>query len=508
MNRKMCRRIIVVVFSILPLCSNIAQGGTKAAQAPGSRPNLVVITIDTIRADHLGCYGYFRKTSPNIDAFARESIIFDYCLAPMAQTLPSHMSLFTGVYPREHGIFANISQIPGGGMYQPSPVLQTLATILSKQGYMTAGFVSAEPVKRESGMAAGFQKWYEPDDKLVPAEWTNRRVFEWLESDSAKQPFFLWVHYFDPHAPYEPFPPYDKMFQTDDQLAKYMQERQFGEEGRKESSGKSATFIELKAMKSADSINNYNGEVAYTDEHIGHLFNKLKAKGMWDQTVIVLTGDHGEALGQHNLRGHGNIWLEQLHVPLIMRVPGQSPRRVPTPMVLHDTFPTLASLAPQMPLDDLKKQATGVDVLAPNYDKQRALYAQLPGSRITMVHAILKGEWRYIMHPKDGDKLFNIKNDPYELKNVADEYKDVVAKLKAELKDIAQAQNATGKKNDAGKVVKMSTDRATGLKALGYTENEGDDGDATDVPGYLEKGDGDADKSKGKKGDRKKDEDD
>lgn len=477
--------------------------GTQPTQASGSRPNLVVITIDTMRGDHLGCYGYFRKTSPNIDALAKDALVFDNCYSPMAQTLPSHTSLFTGVYPREHGMFANTSQVKGGGMYQPSPILKTLATTLSKQGYMTAGFVSAEPVKKESGLGAGFTKWYEPDDKAVPAEWTNRRVFEWIDSDGAKQPFFLWVHYFDPHAPYEPFPPYDKAFKTDDDLAKYMHERQFGEEGKKQASGKSLSFIEMKTTKSADSINAYDGEVAYTDEHIGHLFDKLKSKGLWDNTVVVVTGDHGEALGQHDLRGHGNIWLEQLHVPMVMRIPGQAPRRVATPIVNVDTFSTLAGLVPQLPLADFKKQSTGVDVLAPDNDKQRPLYAQLPGSRTVMVQAVVQGDWRYIMHPNEGDRLFNLKDDPYETKNVADSNKEMVSKFSKEVKDIANAQNANGKKNEAGKIVKMSSERSKALQGLGYGENEpGDDeggagrGDGT---GYVEKGGDGEEKSKGKK---------
>ncbi|KAB2947011.1 MAG: sulfatase [Phycisphaerae bacterium] len=449
-----------------------------AAQSTGGKPNLLIITIDTMRADHLGCYGYFRDTSPHIDALAKESIFFERCITPMAQTLPVHTSIFTGVYPREHGIVANIAQ---GGLYKPSDTLMTFASAVAKQGYHTAGFVSAEPVKKIGGIAAGFEYWYEPADKKVEADWTNKKIFEWADGGGLKEPFFMWVHYFDPHANYEPPPPYDTMFTSDEALDRYMRERGFGEEGTKERSGDKEKAV-VKVKKSKESINLYDGEVRWTDENIGKLFAKLKEKGVWDKTIIVITGDHGEGLGQHNLTGHGNIWHEQLHVPLMMRIPGQAPRKVATPITSPDILPTLLALVPTLPAGDFLKQTTGVNVLAPDHKADRPLYAQLPGSRTVMVQSLTVGDWRYIMHPK-GDRLFNLKDDPYELKNVLEQNKERATQMRKELERIVHEQMALGQKHGGGQILKNAeTSKAVrNLEGLGYGE-EGTEED--DHPEY------------------------
>ena len=224
-------------WSDTPSDAGAAATKAKSAAAPQTgedAPNLLIITIDTLRVDHLGCYGYFRNTTPNIDKLAKESVVFDHCLAPMAQTLPAHMSIFTGVYPREHGIVANLSQTrdptrrgldgkPLRMLYQPSPILKTFATVVGGAGYTTAAFVSAEPVKREGGLAEGFQTWNEPEGRRRSAEGTNESFFAWLDED-LKQPFMVWIHYFDPHTSYDPPPPYDTMFQSDERLDVYMNE--------------------------------------------------------------------------------------------------------------------------------------------------------------------------------------------------------------------------------------------------------------------------------------------
>ncbi len=452
-----------------------------------AKPNILVITIDTMRADHLGCYGYFRDTSPHIDALAKESIVFENCNTPMAQTLPTHTSIFTSVYPREHGIVANIAQT--GGMYKPSPVLQTFATAIGKQGYLTAGFVSAEPVKKIGGLAAGFAKWYEPDDKKVEADWTNRKIFEWIDAGGLKEPFFMWVHYFDPHAKYEPPAPYDTMFTDDEKLDKHMADRAIGQAAAKERFGKerAGKDNQSRVMKSKESINLYDGEVRWTDANIGKLLAKLKEKGVWDKTIIVLTGDHGEGLGQHNLTGHGNVWREQIHVPFIARVPGQSPRRVPTPATSVDILPTVLAMAPSIPSTEFLKQASGVNVLSGGLDANRPLYAQLPGSHTVMVHALTVGDWRFIRHPAKGDMLFNLKDDPFELSNLVEKFADRASQMREELQKTAITQSANGKKNKAGEVIKPEDDEAVkaavkNLKGMGYVE-EGEEGVEGDVEG-------------------------
>lgn len=171
----------------------------------------MVVTLDTVRADRLGCYGYFRDTTPALDALAKQSLRFTRCLTPIAQTTPSHATLFTGVGPIEHGVLSNSVKKPGGDrtmwMLQTSPTLQTVAQVLRARGMKTGGFVAATPVKKGAGLDAGFEAWTQPTDTRRPA---NRVVADALRfvENCGNAPFFAWIHVFDAHAPFEPpFPP-------------------------------------------------------------------------------------------------------------------------------------------------------------------------------------------------------------------------------------------------------------------------------------------------------------
>ncbi|HJS75544.1 MAG TPA: sulfatase-like hydrolase/transferase, partial [Vicinamibacteria bacterium] len=189
----------------------------QAACAPSPRavldsPNLVIVSIDTLRADRLGLYGYFRETTPFLDSLAKESLVFERCLAPMAVTFPSHLSLFTGAYPEETGAFANARV--GGLAFVPTARLRSLAQVLREGGYRTAAFVGATPLKRHTGIDAGFEHFDEPAAGQRRAGATNKRVLSWLAARD-DGPFFLWVHYFDPHKPYDAPEPFRSKFEED-----------------------------------------------------------------------------------------------------------------------------------------------------------------------------------------------------------------------------------------------------------------------------------------------------
>ena len=168
-------------------------------------PNLVFVTLDTTRADHLGLYGYFRDTSPALDAFGSQAIVFERFIVPMATTLPTHASLFTATQPLEHGVLANSTQ--GGSRFVPSTHLRSLAEVAGAAGWRTAGFVSSAVLKRGSGIETGFDAFDEPEGEQRNAEATTRTALAWLES-TPRGPFLLWVHYFDAHWPYAPPPAY------------------------------------------------------------------------------------------------------------------------------------------------------------------------------------------------------------------------------------------------------------------------------------------------------------
>ncbi len=435
------RRLLGLVAGLVAVCGC---GGSSS-----NPPNLVVITIDTLRADHLGCYGYFRDTSPHLDALAAESLVFDECRAPVALTLPTHTSLFTGLYPREHGISANFDQIRGRFVH--SPMVKPLAVVLKQAHINTAAFVSAEPLKREGGLADGFDVWEEPESREVSADRTVDRALEWL-ARSAEEPFFMWVHLFDPHAPYRAPAPYDTIFKYDEALAAWL-----GERG----------IVERDHLRARDLHNAYDGEVRYTDEQLGRLLTGLKAEGLWENTVILLTSDHGEALGQHDRSGHGYIWMEQLRVPLVVRVPGLESRRVATPLTSRDIMPTVMGLVPALSSQAFLSQCTGVDVLAPG-QSVRPLYSQVPTSMKVMLEGVTLDGWRLISSPQDGDHLFDIRADPYELNDVASDHPETVSEMRALLADLVAEQTEVRERNQAGEVVPMSEEREAALRALGY----------------------------------------
>jgi len=462
--------------STVPKASAATNPAKPDSDAVYNAPNIVLVTIDTLRADHLGCYGYFRDTSPNIDALAKESIRFTHCFTPVAQTLPSHTSIMTRTYPLEHGALANVARFPGqiGVRFVPTLELKTLAQYLVKQGYVTAGFVSATPVKEESGLASGFGIWDEPDYKTRRAEDTNKVALAWLAKQN-KQPFLMWIHYFDCHAPYDLPQEYATPYTTDEKLTTFMDRRQVTRKIQLKGAHRPKNPQTPKIRYADEQTNSYDGEIRYVDVAISKLLNLLHTKQLWDHTVFVLAADHGEGLGQHQNLGHGDIWNEQLHVPLILHVPGQPARTIDQPISLVDVFPTVFGLAGQVPASEFLNQCTGTNVLAQS--KPHPLFSQRPGKG--NVYTLQKDGWKYILN-KEGDQLYNLNDDPFELKNVIEDYPNKVASLKKILLTTKSKQESLGKKINSGRnkedIIKLPSKKTLReLKGLGYTGDEDDD---------------------------------
>jgi choline-sulfatase len=272
------------------------------------RPNLVLVTLDTVRADHLGCYGDRAAVTPWLDRLAAEGIRFAQASSPVPLTLPSHTSMLTGLLPTHHGVRNN----GAGGLREGTA---TLATLLAGRGYRTGAFVGAFVLDRRFGLARGFAV-YDDDIPRDPragvsleAERPGREVVDralaWLAREDPR-PFFLWVHLYDAHAPYRPPPQW---------AARHP--------GRP-----------------------YDGEISEVDEQVGRILEQLGRRGLGDRTVVAVAGDHGEGLGEHGELTHGLLLYEPtLHVPLLLRAPGRlRPRVVATPVSLVDLAPTLAGL--------------------------------------------------------------------------------------------------------------------------------------------------------------------
>jgi arylsulfatase len=301
------RKVAGLALTILTLPAVLAADG-KARRLGG--PNVVLITIDTLRADHLSCYGYPRRTSPNIDKLAGEGVQFQNAYSPIPLTGPAHITLMTSLYPQQHGATIN-------GMHmstRPRPV--TLAQIMHRLGYRTAAFVSAWPVKKSiTGLGRGFDVYNQKFSytyKVFNSARDGKQVTEaaqrWLKK-RGKRPFFLWLHYFDPHEPYK-------------------LRHEFADLPR--TPGSSETLVSTNTKLNVEEVQRvtaYDSEIAYTDHYVGEILRQLKDMGIRGRTLVVLTADHGESLGENGYWGHGDkLYQPIVHIPLILSHPGIIPQ--------------------------------------------------------------------------------------------------------------------------------------------------------------------------------------
>ena len=308
----MSRRTVALAGVIL-----LAAVGTGAFLSlrtlPTGPPNVVLITIDTLRPDHLGCYGDREARTPEIDRLAATGVVFDNAVTVVPVTLPSHVSIMTGAYPASHGVHNN-------GAYRLRDGAVTLATILHQRGYRTAAVVAGYPLAARFGLAQGFDTY---DDRLPPererqigyrekpAADVSRAGLAFLDgagpSGGTTAPFFLWLHFFDPHAPYAPPEPYAAEFQ-----------------GRP-----------------------YDGEIAYADAEVGRVLERVRRPDLTAHTLVILMSDHGEGLGEHGEWTHGVFLYDAtLRVPLLMSLPGTLPAgtRIGAPACSIDVLPTVLDL--------------------------------------------------------------------------------------------------------------------------------------------------------------------
>ena len=295
--------------------------------AKAGLPNILLITVDTLRADHLSSYGYHKQTSPRIDQLAAEGTRFDRAHTVIPLTGPSHLSMFTGRYPQEHGARVNGTAPPKNSRWLSLP------QILRRFGYRSSAFVSAWPL---IGRLTGLHRWFDDYDQEMTSKYdvihasrdapaVTRAASRWLGRNHEK-PFFLWTHYFDPHAPYELHSEFADL----------------------PSSGHVRQGPEPIDAGMAGRIRKYDSEIAFTDSHVGALLDEIDRLGLRDSTLVVLTADHGEALGEHGYVGHGRRLDEGIaRVPLIVRYPGTVPadRVVAEPVTLLDVTPTLLDLS-------------------------------------------------------------------------------------------------------------------------------------------------------------------
>jgi len=330
---------LITVLSMAAAC--VSPWGPRRAtrrQQQTERPNLLLVTLDTTRADHLGCYGYPFPTTPELDAYSRRAYIFPDAYSTAPDTVASHSSMMTSLYPFIHG-----ARNAGFPLAQEH---LTLAEVLKELGYTTAAFTSGFTLRqRICGLDQGFDVYLDFDHPPRkghshrfrdnrPAGETNRQVFQWLDN-GLKEPFFLWVHYFDPHMTYSPPEPYSQMFPRGKYTGPLRKRIEF--RGGSEPLGR---LIEL-----------YDGEVRYMDRAFGEVLRALQDRGLARNTVIIVMADHGEGLGEHGVNAdHGKtLYFMEIHVPFLfsgIRFP-RRPTVVPGTVESLDLAPTALALLGQ-----------------------------------------------------------------------------------------------------------------------------------------------------------------
>ncbi|MGA1791035.1 MAG: tetratricopeptide repeat protein [bacterium] len=395
--------------------------------------NFLLITIDTIRPDHIGCYGYDRIKTPHIDRLAEKGILFENAFSPVPITLPSHTSILTGTYPGFHGIRNN-------GTYAVSDAAVTLAELLKDEGYATAAFVGAYVLDKRFGLDQGFDVY---DDDLSReeeqtftykerrAESVTNAVIQWLKERNPSR-FFLWVHYFDPHMHYNPPPPF------------------------------SAEYADRP----------YDGEIAYTDHWIGVLLDVLHQSGISENTIVILTGDHGEGLGEHQEKTHGIfIYDTTLQVPLIFNCPRLFPRsgRIRSLVRLIDIAPTILSLAGCK----INRDMQGVSLLPlinkKDSDLKLILYCESFYPQFSHNWSPLMGlrtsKWKYIQAPIK--ELYRVEKDHQELKNVFEKEHEQADKLASQLDRLQDRITASRSTKDDQRITLDEKSRER-LRSLGY----------------------------------------
>lgn len=408
--------------------------------------NLLLITLDTTRADRLGCYGYGPAATPALDALASRGTVFEHAFAPVPLTLPTHCSIMTGRYPREHGVRLNGREALGAAH-------PTLAEAFRNHDYRTRAFVASFVLDARFGLARGFDV-YEDDVEPTSVEsspfgWEQRadvvtdRVLAWLNTLSGA-PFFAWVHYFDPHDPYAPPAEYE-----------------------------------------AEHRDPYDGEIAFMDGQIRRLTDWLDSTGLTGRTLVVVAGDHGEAFGEHGERGHGLfLYNTTLHVPLIFVHPDavEIGGRVSAIVEMVDIYPTVMELFGWASPAGLRSRSLAV-ALAGGELQEVAAYAESDYARHAFGWAqqrsLITHRWKYVLSTKP--QLFDRLADEAEDFNVIDEHPDVAVGLLETL----QARYQTMKPGQAA-VVEWDDKARRAITGLGYVSDGGPGSDEFFVEGLAD----------------------
>lgn len=434
-------------------------------------PNIVLVTVDTLRADRLGCYGCPVRTSPAVDSIAAHGVLFESCVAQGSSTAPALASVMTSRYPSETGVFNNTFPL----IEAP----ETIATFLEERGYACAAFVSNFNLRPRMGFNRGFDTY---DAKMAERERNRSGLPErravrttdaallWLEEhEDDSRPFFLWIHYQDPHGPYTPPDGYAPDIANYGGGARTLPA--LGANWGK--GGIPAYQIVERERETALYRARYDGEILYFDEHFGRLTRALFDRDALERTVIVFTSDHGESMGEHDywFCHEQDLHGELINVPLIVASPALTPGRRSDRACHLDIFPTIAALVDRDGFDPAMFR--GCDLLGGRpIPARRLIYSEtnFVADR-TSFKSVIVGSWKLIGSSRDPDSplLFDLETDPAETVNLASSKPDVAGRMMR----ILEAETARAKPmQDSSPPLKLTPEEKNALESLGYTGGE------------------------------------
>ena len=501
-----------VVFVVAALVAQIVEAPrlmepTLRWSSPGTgpgdpRPNIVLVVLDTQRVDRLGCYGYPRATSPRLDAFAADALVFENGISAAIWTLPSHASIFTGLFPSEHGATYDHRWL--------DDEFTTIAEMLAAEGYETVALSNNYWVSGITNVTQGFDRVLRPasihyargnsvaefaDKVLYPAgvvgkwvgvataedtgaKYTNQLASRWLAGRDRSRPFFLFVNYMEPHDPYRPHLPHRELFVEradigDSYRTTWGMPQEFSLLGQDV-----YTERELELLNRV-----YDGETRLVDDYLGDLIERLAEHVPLDDALIVITSDHGENLGDHHLQGHTHCVYDTLaHVPLVVRYPPRlRPGRSADLVQTVDLLPTVIDAAAGRPVPTAS--TFGRSLLGQAPEDRVAVIERIapqslavadpsfdPAPFLGAIRAIRRGSWKYIVWESGREELFDLDGDPGEAVNLIDERRDIADALAGRLEEWMAASRPYAAKETPEPTRALDDKARERLRALGYID--------------------------------------
>jgi arylsulfatase A-like enzyme len=399
--------------------------------------NVILISIDALRPDHLGCYGYRKETSPFLDTFSKDAFIFSNVIAQSASTVPSLCSMFHSRYPYTDCLSESSDDSADGDI--------SISEFLKTKGYYTFGIVAHDNAGSKMGFARGFDYFDDNFNKLRTADEVQKLAIGLLKKIDKSKKFFLWLHFREPHSPYSTPDRYNKIFSKPSSPRE--EEKIYTINGRQ---------LTLTNNQVYELTMAYDDNIRFVDDNLRILFAYLKRENLIRKSIIIITADHGESLGAHNIFEHTELYYGILRVPLIIKIPYSKGGIISYPASLIDVFPTLLDL---LGYKSVVLNLRGRSVFLKR-DTEEVQFSEYPDR-----YSIVKNNWRLFLNKEGNYELYNLKNDPQESNNLVSVEKEKFGLLKQEL-------NEYTKQAKCNKITQPILDEETKnrLRSLGYLQ--------------------------------------